>query len=212
MSPRVMPAVAAGPALVQSCPEYRQATAAYVRHDFQGALSLINTLSVRPDVQRDAGARQYLAQQQRICRHALDPRVSLNPPPNAPAPAAATTRQADCGPRALLLLCRRAGVKTNLANLRREAGTTAQGTTMAGLARAAQAYGFHAQGVQMNPQALSELSRPALAWVEADHYVAVLSVKGDQATIYDPNQPKEETISTAELWSRCGGILLTLSR
>lgn len=64
----------------------------------------------------------------------------------------------------------------------------------------------------MNPQALSELSRPALAWVEADHYVAVLSVNGNRATIYDPNQPKEETITTPQLWSRCGGILLTLSR
>jgi ABC-type bacteriocin/lantibiotic exporter with double-glycine peptidase domain len=125
---------------------------------------------------------------------------------------AATARQADCGPRALLLLCQRAGVRADLADLRREAGTTAQGTTLAGLAQAARAHGFRAQGVQMNPQALSELSRPALAWVEADHYVAVLSVNGDQATIYDPNQPKEETISTTELWSRCGGVLLTLSR
>ncbi len=201
----------AGPSLVQSCPEYQKATAAYARHDFQGALSLIDALALRPDLRRDAGAAQYLEQQRRICRHALDPHVPLNSPVHSPARIAATARVADCGPRALLLLCQRAGIRTTLADLRREAGTTAQGTTMAGLARAARTHGFRAEGVQVNAQALSQLSRPALAWVEADHYVAVLSVSGDQATIHDPNQPKEEIIPTPQLWSRCGGVLLTLA-
>lgn len=208
---RALPSASAGPDLVQSRPEYRQATAAYVRHDFRGALSLINTLSAQPPIRQDAAARAFVEQQARICRHALDPRVSLTAAQALP-PQPALPRRADCGPRALLLVCHKAGVQASLPQLTREAGTTAQGTTLAGLARAARAHGFRAQGVQMNPQALSELSHPALAWVEADHYVAVLSVKGDQATIYDPNQPKEETISTTELWSRCGGVLLTLSR
>jgi len=205
-------ATPSGPSLAQTNPTYHKASECYARRDYRGALTLVRVVSAQPQISRDAAACAFLEQQARICRHALDPKVSLNPPPTAPARMAATARLADCGPRALLLLCQRAGVRTNLTDLRRESGTTNQGTTMAGLARAAQAHGFRAQGVQVNPQALSELSRPALAWVEADHYVAVLSVNGDQATIHDPDQPKEETIPTPLLWSRCGGVLLTLSR
>ncbi len=206
------PSVAAlsGPSLVQTSPTYRKASACYARHDYHGALTLVRALAAQPPISRDAAACAFLEQQERICRHALDPHVSLSA--QAPSIQPALPRRADCGPRALLLVCEKAGVQASLPQLTREAGTTAKGTTLAGLAQAARAHGFRAQGVQMNPQALSELSRPALAWVEADHYLAVLSVKGDQATIHDPNQPKEETISTTELWSRCGGVLLTLSR
>jgi len=205
-------AAPAGPLLVQASPIYRQALNRYARHDYQGALAFIHTLSTQPQVSRDAAACAFLGQQSRICRHALDPHVSLNPVSNAPTTTAAAARRADCGPRALLRVCKREGVKANLSDLTREAGTTARGTTMAGLAQAARAHGFQAKGVQMNPQALSRLSSPALAWVEADHYVAVLSVNDDRATLYDPNELKEKTISTSELWSRCGGVLLTLSR
>lgn len=201
-----------GPALVQTSPTYRQATRAYARHDYRAALALIQTLSDQPQIIQDASARAFVDQQARICRHALNPRLSLSPVSYTFLPSPVTARRADCGPRALLLVCQREGVQASLPDLAREAGTTAQGTTLAGLAQAARAHGFRARGVQMNPQALSQLSSPALAWVEANHYVAVLSVNDDRATIDDPNQTKEETISTAELWSRCGGVLLTLSR
>lgn len=201
-----------GALLVQTSPVYQHALDRYARHDYQGAFALIQTLSAQPQISRDAAARAFLGQQARICRHALDPRVSLNPVLDTPHPAAVTARRADCGPRALLLVCKHEGVQANLTALTREAGTTARGTTMAGMAQAARAHGFRAVGVQVDPQALSQLASPALAWVEADHYVAVLSVDHDQAVIHDPNQPKEETISTSELWSRCGGVLLTLSR
>jgi len=207
----VGPAALSGTSLAQTNPTYRKASACYARHDFWGALALVRTLSSQPPIRQDAAARAFVEQQARICRHALDPRVSLNAAKPLPPPPA-LPRRADCGPRALLLVCHKAGVQASLPELTREAGTTAQGTTLAGLAQAARAHGFRAQGVQMNPQALSELSRPALAWVEEDHYVAVLSVNGDRATIHDPNQSKEETIPTPLLWSRCGGVLLTLSR
>lgn len=142
-----------------------------------------------------------------------DVKTSLASPLDVIAPlCAAAADQADCGPRALLLLCQHAGIKTELPALRREAETTAQGTTMVGLALAAQANGFHPKGVQMNPQALSHLSSPAIAWVDGKHYIAVLSIRGGRATIHDPNHLKEETLSISQLWKRSGGILLALSR
>lgn len=64
----------------------------------------------------------------------------------------------------------------------------------------------------MDRAALSQLSSPAIAWVDGDHYVAVLSVKGETAIIHDPNQSNEEKITTDELLRRSGGVLLLLSR
>jgi ABC-type bacteriocin/lantibiotic exporter with double-glycine peptidase domain len=60
--------------------------------------------------------------------------------------------------------------------------------------------------------ALEQLSPPAIVWVDGNHYVALLSVTGERATIHDPNQPTEEVIPIQELLQRSGGVLLTLSR
>ncbi|MER3418448.1 MAG: hypothetical protein C4343_04960 [Chloroflexota bacterium] len=92
----------------------------------------------------------------------------------------------------------------------RATGAGASGRTSA--SRAARARDLTATGLQVDADALSQLSSPALAWVDANHYVAVLSVTGETATIHDPNRPVAETISTADLLARSQGILLTLSR
>jgi len=110
------------------------------------------------------------------------------------------------------MLCPQLGVRTTLDTLRRQAGTTAAGTTMKGLARAAKSVGLKAQGINMDKQALKQLSDPAIAWYDGNHYVALLSIDGEQATIHDPNKPNEEVLPINELLGRSGGFLLTLSR
>jgi ABC-type bacteriocin/lantibiotic exporter with double-glycine peptidase domain len=119
---------------------------------------------------------------------------------------------ADCGPRALLIICDHLGVSAHLDTLRRYAGTTGQGTSMFGLQKAAEAYGLHATGVQATGAAIEQISGPAIAWVDRNHYIAVLSVQGEKVRIHDPNQPKEELISTDDLLRRSGGYLLLISR
>ena len=200
-----------GAALVQTSPQYKSAARDYARHEYAAALTELNTLQADPAITQDAAAQRFLERQCRLCRHAIDSRVVIDPP-SVTAPAFPVARNADCGPRALLLLCDQSGVKADLADLRRQADTTERGTTMQGLALAAREHGFRASGVQMDPQALSQLKDPAIAWVDGDHYVAVLSVNGDHSTIHDPNQPREEVLSVNQLWSRCGGVLLKLSR
>ena len=64
----------------------------------------------------------------------------------------------------------------------------------------------------MDLPALERLSQPAIVWVDGNHYVALLSVEGQQATIHDPNQPNEEVLPVNKLLQRSGGVLLTLSR
>jgi ABC-type bacteriocin/lantibiotic exporter with double-glycine peptidase domain len=124
----------------------------------------------------------------------------------------------DCGPRALLLVCQRLGVRTDLQALTKAAGTGPKGTSLAGLKRAAEALHLTTEGVQTSREALPDLPMPAIAWEPGNggHYVAVLSLSGrgesGTATIHDPNEPSEKTVSQEQLLQACGGYLMTLRR
>ncbi len=83
---------------------------------------------------------------------------------------------------------------------------------MQGLARAAKSIGLKAQGVQMDRQAVEQISDPAIVWYDGNHYLALLSVNGEQATVHDPNKSNEEILPVNELLGRSEGFLLTLSR
>jgi ABC-type bacteriocin/lantibiotic exporter with double-glycine peptidase domain len=96
--------------------------------------------------------------------------------------------------------------------LSRLARTDRYGTTLAGLERAAKAEGLHAEGVQMDLNALKRMEGGGLSWVDGDHFVALLSVSGEDARIRDPNHAEEETIPTEALLRRSGGIVLKISR
>ena len=123
---------------------------------------------------------------------------------------------ADCGPRALLLVCEQLGVKATLPQLRQQAGTTAAGTSLAGLQGAATQLGLKAEGVQVSREALPDMNMPALAYVNGNHFVAVLNVqgRGENATarIHDPNKAEEETISQERLLRLCSGYLLLVRK
>ena len=128
------------------------------------------------------------------------------------SPAAAEAGAADCGPRALQLLCERLRVPASLETLRRDAGTTERGTTLAGLARAARARGLKAEGVQVDRNALLALRQPAIAWVDGEHYLMLLRMDRNRVRVRDPNEEREEVISADELLRRSGGVLLLVSR
>ncbi len=202
---------------VQQDSVYKKAVEQFSSRDFSAALASINALLGKPQYARSSADRAFLLHQQAICRHAIDPRVTIDDPPasspaNLPAHAPLSAAQADCGPRALLLLCPQFGVHTSLDTLRQKAGTTPKGTTMAGLSRAASAVGLLAKGIQVDRPALAQVQLPAVAWYDSNHYVDLLSVSDGQAVIRDPNKSREETISTNEFLGRTSGILLTLSR
>jgi ABC-type bacteriocin/lantibiotic exporter with double-glycine peptidase domain len=119
---------------------------------------------------------------------------------------------ADCGPRALLIVCYHLGIPARIEILRKYAGTTARGTTLLGLQKAAEAYGLHATGVQVTGAAISQVTGPAVAWFDGDHYVALLATHGGQAIIHDPNKRREEVISTDDLLRRSDGYMLLIGR
>ena len=216
----------AGTSTIAASPAYRQAAAAFARRDFAGAEKQLRAL--RADPALPIADATFLDRQIALCRvGAGGGSISVT----TSAPVVATARpvaqaqasRADCGPRALLLAARAtfpARPLPSLAALCQSAGTTTEGTRLAGLARVAPRVGFAASGVQMDRDALARLHHPALAWVDGNHFVAVLAVHNrhagviggeDTATIHDPNQQREEEIPLTRLLRRSGGVLLTLT-
>ena len=199
-------------ARLQASPLYQQARQDCKRHDYLHAAEVLKTLAAAPGLAADAVA--FCNTQRDLCLKDAGLPVAASPVV-ASLPARAPL-DADCGPRALLLVCQKLGVKTSLETLRKTAGTNAQGTTLAGLQQAAQKLGLHAEGVQVNRDALPDTAVPALAWMNRNHYAALLALNGHgdaaMATIHDPNRHAEETISQEQLLQRSGGYLLLIHR
>ncbi len=207
---------------VQTNPQYRQAVSLFEKGNSTAAKAALDTIIASPNL--STADRDFLNRQISIC----DAKLRLPSPSGrgaggeggdrkggaqlrraSPDPAAPL---GDCGPRALQIIFRKLGRETTLQSLTKDAGTTKAGTSLEGLAKAAEAQGFKAEGIQVNLAALKELQGPAVAWTNGNHYVAVLKVDGDAVTIHDPNHHEQEVIATEELLKRSGGILLTVSR
>ena len=96
------------------------------------------------------------------------------------------------------------------------AETTGNGSTMSGLTKAVESVGLKAEGVQVNLEALGEVEMPAIAWVNHNHFVAVLASHSEGANasiiIHDPNKLKEETVSNEQLLRMCGGYMLLIHK
>jgi ABC-type bacteriocin/lantibiotic exporter with double-glycine peptidase domain len=184
------------------------------KQQYRHAAALLQSLSQTFGLSSEQIA--YCQQQRQICLDHLKPVSASRPTGQVRKPVPRTPEGADCGPSALLLVCQRLDVKTSLERLRQTAGTTERGTSLEGLAKAAKAVGLKAEGVQVNREGWNEVQMPALAWVNRNHYVAVLELMGEGeeaiAVIHDPNEQKEKTIAREQLLRLCGGYLLLLNR
>ncbi len=198
---------------IASDSEYKRAIEFFQRGDVLPARVVIDKLLLRPGL--SDSDKKFLIFQQSLCNHALDPKL---PDPHAPppspttAPKRLTSEQADCGPRALGFVLQKLGIPSEISRLRKSAGTTGYGTTMEGLRSASTKLGLKAEGVQMDREALLKYDGQAVAWVEGDHYIAILGRHGDSFAVRDPNLSKEETISVDEVLRRSGGVMLKISR
>jgi subfamily B ATP-binding cassette protein HlyB/CyaB len=77
----------------------------------------------------------------------------------------------DCGAACLAMLCRHYGINMTLGKLRELANVTTQGATLDSLARAGEALGFGARGVQCTFDALQGFELPFIVHWEGYHYV-----------------------------------------
>lgn len=193
-------------------PTYREAERLLRGGQPDAARRALETLLKAPTLTADE--RTFLQRQVALCRPATA--VAAVPPPAAPTSRGAAP--ADCGPRALALAAKALGVSSPLPSLTKAAQTDATGTSLEGLERAATTLGLKATGVQVDRAALAQLKPPAVAWLDGDHFVAVLAIeesflrKETYARIHDPRDGAPKSLPLTELLSRSGGILLTLER
>ncbi|MDE1184290.1 peptidase domain-containing ABC transporter [Paraburkholderia sp.] len=92
----------------------------------------------------------------------------------------------DCGAACLAMVCRHYGIPMTLGKLRELANVTTQGATLDSLARAGEALGFTARGVQCTFDSLKGFDLPFIVHWEGYHYVVVYGVSKDTVWVADP--------------------------
>jgi ATP-binding cassette, subfamily B, bacterial HlyB/CyaB len=92
----------------------------------------------------------------------------------------------DCGAACLAMLCAYWGNPIPVHILREQANVGRSGTSLKGLATAAEKIGFHARPVRANLLRMAEHDAPWIAHWEATHFVVVYQIKGDRVTLADP--------------------------
>lgn len=94
----------------------------------------------------------------------------------------------DCGPAALKMVMRHHDVDIPLETLSDAAGLTFQGSSFAGLKRAAERFGFTATGWRMNVPELLQKPLPALVKVGGCHFAVVEGLAGEMIVLLDPKE------------------------
>lgn len=122
-------------------------------------------------------ARGVIAAQQRVTR------ALVWPPSVFQKQQTAQT----CGPAALAAVCRHFGIGATEGEIAHLAGTTAAGTSMRGLQKAAQAEGLAAEGVRVTPEGLSRTPLPCLLFFHPGHFAVLTGVQGDLCYVADPS-------------------------
>ena len=91
-----------------------------------------------------------------------------------------------CGPAALLSICEFYGIKTTEQQIATLAGTTSTGTSLYGLAQAADSLGLKAAGMELSLEELKGAKTPLIAHLNGGHFVVVVSVHKGRLTVIDP--------------------------
>jgi ATP-binding cassette subfamily B protein len=109
----------------------------------------------------------------------------------------------DCGAACLAMLCRHYGHDVSLSFIRQVAGTTLDGTSLAGLKRGGAAVGIEMRLLKSSADALDTLSLPAVLHWGGRHWVVLTRLDGDRARIADPAVGARtcSRVQLAEEWS-----------
>lgn len=99
--------------------------------------------------------------------------------------------ETDCGPACLVAIFRKYGLRVSIAKIRDIAGTDRQGTSVYGLIKTIEYYGFQHKVIEGDESILvSHLPFPIIAHVVVDdtllHYVVITKITNDRIVISDP--------------------------
>jgi ATP-binding cassette subfamily B protein len=112
--------------------------------------------------------------------------------------------ETDCGAACLGMITAYYGNPVGLARLRDLASVDSRGATMWSVAHAAETLGFHARGLELGFDALSQIQLPAVVHWEDSHYVVLYEVARDHVVVCDPRFGRKR-MSTGEFlagWTR----------
>jgi ATP-binding cassette subfamily B protein len=101
-------------------------------------------------------------------------------------PLVEQAEEMDCGAACLAMICRHYDIPMTLGKLRELANVTTAGATLDSLARAGEALGFTARGVQCTFDALLGFELPFIVHWEGYHYVVVYGVSKRKVWVADP--------------------------
>ena len=120
------------------------------------------------------------------CSNPDRPYAKLEPPQTRKIPVHFQAAPNTCGPAALLSICEFYGIKTTEQEIATLAGTTPTGTSLHGLAQAADSLGLRAAGMELSLEELKGAKTPLIAHLNGGNFVVVVSVHKDQLTVIDP--------------------------
>jgi ABC-type bacteriocin transporter len=119
----------------------------------------------------------------------------------------------DCGAACLASVAKFYGLDLSIAWIRQKAGTDRKGTSVLGLVRAAESFGFEARGVKGSYECLGSVPLPAIAHVCTqgnDHYVVISSLAGHGLKVMDPGDGQIHFRSKREFVGSWTGVLILL--
>ena len=115
-----------------------------------------------------------------------------NTPTNQQAKIVLQSHAADCGPAALATVARFYNLNIQPDEIAKRAGTTEAGTTLSGLAQAADEIGFEATGMELSLAELKNTPLPLIAHVNGNHFIVVQSFHDGLITLLDPAVGRRE--------------------
>lgn len=123
-----------------------------------------------------------------------------------------TIAQKLCGPICLSRVAADFGINVSPEAIARVAGTDETGTSMLGLARAAQQLGLNAKGYRMTLDHLQQNRGPFIVHTHDDHFVVVYEIKGEDVHLFEPASLSDEVQPVSDFMKRWDGTVLIVRR
>ncbi|NHN84960.1 ATP-binding cassette domain-containing protein [Acetobacter musti] len=125
-------------------------------------------------------------------------------------PVVLQVEAAECGIACLAMVLGFYGHEIDLATLRRRYSVSIKGVTLRSLVQAADTLGFTSRAVRLELEDLPKLRTPCILHWGMNHFVVLVSARGDQITINDPAVGRR-TVTSDEVSREFTGVALELT-